>query len=240
MTQNTREIIGVRHSGDIVRDATITYINELHPDLQSIMLELSPGYEMTQGDDNFFLPIAEYYKERGVRVIPGDTRRWDVLGLTLEEVIEMRKKNPIKFHLLETIGVYKGLLNSMVMEHRDKGIEEVFDAEEPEVTLVGINHAIYLKKQNPEMQYTRIRPLKFLPSRKEKVQPDLSIAVDEFDPRRKNRYKMNLIAAGLSAGAIGLVWSSETVLQYPVAILATICLKANLKGSFNYLRALVR
>ena len=145
-----QEIIGVQHEKEVLA-AVINHIDTKHPKLESMMLELPPEYEKSgewKWGDDFFWKLAEYYSAKKVHIIAGDTKLWDVYNLkNTEEAVQLLAKNSFGFFIRERMLVFAGLFNGKLIKHRNEAMNDVFNIEKPEVTVIGGVHAKYLKKK---------------------------------------------------------------------------------------------
>lgn len=155
-----RAILGVSHIGEF-KDDVIRYIDANHPEFESIMLELPPGWEgmqeydfITKKKDPFFKPIAEYYQDKGRKIVVGDTAYRDILK-PLEAHIDGNQNTK---ELLRYFYTFTGFLDGRVIKNRNEAMQKVFQEEQPDITLVGGMHAKYLKKQNQEIHFVSLKP----------------------------------------------------------------------------------
>ena len=152
------EIIGVRHKEAEIKQAVIEYVDAYYPNLENIMLELLPGYDWLRQNgilaDDFFSDIAVHYEARGVRIIPCDRKRLEMVGLTLKEYLCMAQQNINKLRELEAKAIILGLFNGQLFGGRNKDFNEVFQQERPAVSIVGAFHGRYMKRQNPEIHFS--------------------------------------------------------------------------------------
>ena len=153
------EIIGVTHCGNNLRNEVIKHIEKNHPNLESLMLELTPGMEVMPS--GWFEDMAEHFDKKGTRIIKGDIGRLKLYGCnTAEELTDLMENHTLKFigkelHLISKIGAHLMLpWKTRFLEIRDGEMNKVYEEEKPEVVVVGGMHANYLKQKNPEVHYT--------------------------------------------------------------------------------------
>lgn len=179
----TSEIIGVQHVRGIER-AVMDYLDRKYPSLQNLMLELPPGYDVLKSHKlapPFFTKLADYYQERGVRIIPGDRLYWNQYCLSGEEVVEAVEKNGrAGFRALCREGKRRreeaikkineeidredgwwvdfGWCLERIMHDRNRDMHKLFRKENPEVSVMGGGHARYLKQRNPAVYFSYFTP----------------------------------------------------------------------------------
>ncbi|MFH1064398.1 MAG: hypothetical protein V1729_04925 [Candidatus Woesearchaeota archaeon] len=202
------EIIGVTHSRNEISQVVAMYIDQNHPNLESIMLELPPEYKRLDGNEYpFFRPMADYYESKGVRVIPGDRKRWAVMGLSYDEAVDMYHNNFLKFITLDYISTYVGFLNGRLFRDRNQDMDALCKQEKPEVVVVGAIHAKYLKAQNPGSQFhyftERERIIRKIVNRSTFRSADSIwyIDADSCNPAIKKEYLRNSLTC-LAAGGL--------------------------------------
>lgn len=238
-----REIIGVNHEGEKLRDAVLNYVDSKHPNLKKIMLELAPSYEITHSNDSFFTHMAKHYQEKDVEVIIGDRKHWNVLGSSLEEILDMHKNNPLKLYFKTKLGLCKGFFNGKLFKDRNQDMNILFNEQKPEVTIVGGFHAKYLKEKNPETHFSYFKYKNSLSIHDItiKKKADSIYNINKFDPEKKSDYKKKLIKSGV----FGSVWLGThsfldlpSLAELPIGIFCCYHFLNNLGGAFNYFRAL--
>ncbi|HEA46490.1 MAG TPA: hypothetical protein ENH99_01790 [Candidatus Pacearchaeota archaeon] len=142
------EIIGVSHVEEYVEQID-KYLEKSYPrGIRSLLVELPPPpldlvnavkLEFSEDEvsyvDGFFSTIASRHMAKGTKIIYGDINR---------QLLEV-----------DFLNFYNRTLEEMFGTHRDDGIRQVFEQEQPEVTLLGTSHAGKLKRAFPEIPFTR-------------------------------------------------------------------------------------
>ena len=251
----TKEIIGVFHEGREIRERVIDYIDAKYPDLESLMIEIPPGIDHNRIYLPFFSDIALYYQEKGVRIVEGDRKYWELRGIQPEEIFEMSEEEYDRYleHQDKNISWLNlwAYLNGKLVRNRNIDMNEVLQEESPEVCLVGGEHGRYLKKQNPQVPFSFFRNAKLkykLPtwyvSKTADSVHNIRVENDgDFDPRKREEYRKSLVKV-LGSGAVtaGLMLAMDQgvpfYVVFPLSALPGIYLGNNVGGAINYFRAI--
>jgi len=177
------EIIGAYHRGENLKNGLISYIDSKYPDLESMMLELPPGYKKLGESDLFpllfFDEVASYYEEKGVHIIPGDRKYLDVYGWSLDEALDKMQEDPNKYSGLLAWKSLLAFFNGKLIRHRNKGLNEAFTEEQPEVSVVGGLHGKYLKNHNPDSYFSLFAPHLISPGIRDPINLIISRSADK-------------------------------------------------------------
>ncbi len=241
------EIIGVSHARKEISEVVAGYIDCKHPNLESILIELSPEYKQFEGNgDDFFRPMADYFESKGVRVIPGDRKRWDVMGLSGEEAVDMYHNNPLKFVALETVSIYLGLLNGKLFKDRDEDMDALCKQEKPDVVVVGGSHAKYIKEHNPESMFVYF-------TEKEQIigkivnagtyrASDMRVYVGIDSPKIRRQQIRNSITSLAGGGVVAAAVSLDlpALVAYPAAWVGLHACLSNFGNIIEYVKTIRR
>ncbi len=124
-------------------DVIDRYISEKYPKgLESLMVELPtnwPEFSKRGFTTGLFDELAKRYEQKGTRIIYGD---------------RARKTKPSSLGiLLDMLGLGYAIVDAFIMHKRDKGMIQAIKEENPEIVVVGIVHANYIKQQFPDEKY---------------------------------------------------------------------------------------
>ena len=162
-----REIIGVAHSGKLVQDAIINYLASQHPNLESLMLEVPENWEDDVAGclmNPFFIDIGDELANYDIDVIAGDRKYWDIYGgynkvlkkgqplldapmpKSFQDSLRLESKL-VAFKLWGNTKRNLGYFTGKTVTQRNQDMAEVAMQYDPDVVVVGMEHASYLKKK---------------------------------------------------------------------------------------------
>lgn len=170
-----KELIGLYHlDGNLER--LVEFVDSRFGTPESLMLELPLDWREEKDrltTDNYFYTLAEEYEPRGTKIMAGDRKKYIVDPKHPDEFLEFEKQlrngewqpeNIVEwsngfFGLLGEMFRYKAKLrinhlSSAKAIERNEGLLEAFNEQDPQVTIVGDEHARYLKSQRPDTHYT--------------------------------------------------------------------------------------
>ena len=155
-------VIGVYHVEEN-REKLVDFVIENYGVPKSLMLEL-PTYwqELDYFKKTYFYFLADRFKARGTRIVAGDRESDLVVPKSFcEKIQELESKKSVlrKFFWLKYFAheIRKNLSNTKVDRLRNISFLEAFEEENPELTIVGDDHARFIKDFCPGVEYVHFR-----------------------------------------------------------------------------------
>ncbi len=165
------KLIGVyHHDGNI--EHLIDYVLGNNGVPEKLMLELPSCWRELRGGhlarvNYYFYRIAEVFEDRGSEIIPGDIcldlifprSLWEKLDEAYSQV-DPSFAERFRTSLLIMKARFTSqlnLLNPIKSGQRNKGFLKVVEEFHPDLSIVGDDHARYLKAHSPDLDYTRFR-----------------------------------------------------------------------------------
>jgi hypothetical protein len=249
-------LIGVHHEGKEIAQRVIDYVDETHPNLENIMIELPEDWHnLAEVGEGFFIDLGLHYEQKGVKVIPGDRLYHQVLDQrdNLKEIEELKamdsgnKKITMALYLLAKYSltvpikplkiIHAGVTGKLI-KNRNIDMDALLQEEKPEVVVLGGLHTKYLKKQHPELKHTHIGSYDLLDQIVKKVllrNIDEDILVKEYSPLKSREYQKKFLKLLINAGVIagGNCFLGEMG-QTVTTMVGTYGMISNLGGTVNY------